>query len=288
VGLVVAALAARTVARNADWRSDLTLGESAVQAAPDSYKSHKLLANALFETHAPIDQVLAEGERSLAILAPLPELRNNADTWLRAAKWHLSKNDPASARRALEILQRCMAIVTAQEEHARSLPRYDAATDPFATARADINRLIASGYGQLGDRGKALDTVTRAVELDPGNPALWGQYAQVLSAAGRNEEATVVLMEGVMLTVDPGLRQGVVEMYRHRPDQGGCALLPGQGGNAALNPACETVRQDLCRATVGAIQLRLKAGRRDLADQLHASGLRDFGCTAAQLDAAMK
>src|SRR5213079_3352570 len=99
-GVIVVALGARTVARNADWKSDLTLATSAVQVSPGSYKTHKLLANALFESQAPVDQVLAEAERSLAILTPLPDLRNNADTWLRAAKWHLSKNDSASARRA--------------------------------------------------------------------------------------------------------------------------------------------------------------------------------------------
>src|SRR5207302_1911942 len=127
--VVVIALAARTIARNPDWQSDVTLGRSAVQISPESYKSHKLLANALFEAQAPIDQVLSEAEKGLAILAPLPPVRDNADTWRRAANWYLAKGDPASVHRALEILQRCLAIVTAQEQHVRSLPRYDPAMD---------------------------------------------------------------------------------------------------------------------------------------------------------------
>jgi tetratricopeptide (TPR) repeat protein len=288
VGVIVVALAARTVVRNSDWKSDLALGEATVATAPESYKSHKLLAMALFDSHAPLDRVLAEADKSLAVLAPLPPLHNNADTWLRAARWYLEKKDPAAARRALEILQRSMAIVTAQEEHARVQPRYDPATAPYGTARADINRMTAAAYVQLGDRSLALESAARAVELDPGNADLWRQYAVALSQAGRNPDATLALMEGVMLTMDAGLRQGVVEMYRHLPDQGGCALLPGQGGNPALNPNCEIVHQDLCRATAAAIRLRLQGGRRDLADQLHATGVSNFGCAAAELDVARK
>jgi tetratricopeptide (TPR) repeat protein len=288
VAVIVAALAVRTVARNADWRSDLTLGESAVQTAPDSYKSHKLLANALFESHVPIDRVLAEADKSLAILSPLPDLRNNADSWRRAANWYLAKGDSASAHRSIEILQRCMAIVTAQDEQARSLPRYDPATSPLATARADVNRTIAAAYLKLGDPTQALAASAGAIELDPENPDAYRQYAQTLSAAGRNQEAMVTLMEGVMLTVDPGLRQLVVELYQRGLDPHGCALLAGQDGRPALNPSCDTVRGHLCAATVEAIKLRKKTGREDRVEQLRASGVRDFGCPASQLDQAMK
>jgi tetratricopeptide (TPR) repeat protein len=279
VGVIVVALAARTVARNSDWQSDLTLAKSAVETSPDSYKTHKLLANALFETHAPIDNVLAEAEKSLAILSPLPDLRNNADTWRRAAEWYRAKGDAASTRRALEILQRCLAIVTAQEAHARTLPRFDSATDPLATARADVNGLISAAYLQLGDPAQALATAARAIDLDPQNPEAYRQYAQSLAAAGRNQEAMVTLMEGVMLTVDPGLRQAVVDLYRAGGlDPQGCALLPGQDGRPALNPTCATVRAHLCAATAAGIKVREKSGRHDLAEQLRATGISSFGC----------
>jgi tetratricopeptide (TPR) repeat protein len=246
------------------------------------------MANALFESHASVGQVLAEADKSLAILAPLPDLRNNADTWRRAANWYLSKDDPAATRRAIEILHRCLAIVTAQEEHARALPRFDAATNPLATARADVNRMIASAYLKLGDRSQALAASARAIDLDPENPEAYRQYAQALATAGRNEEAMITLMTGVMLTVDPGLRQNVVDLYRAGADPHGCALMPGQDGKFALNPKCDTVRGHLCAATVAAIKRRRTAGRADLAEQLRGAGLRDFGCEAGSLNAAMK
>ena len=270
-GLVVVLLAARTAVRNADWRNDLALGAADVQTSPHSYKSHKLYANALFQSHAPIDSVLGEAEKSLAVLSPLPDLHNNADTWRRAAEWYLEKHDPAAARRALEILARCQAIVTAQEAHARTLPRWTPAADTFAGARADINRLTASAYANLGD-------ASRALELDPDNPDAWRAYALSLSSSGRHQDAIVALMEGTMLTMDPALRQSVVDLYRNGFDPHGCALLPGQDGRPALNPACDTVHTHLCAASTAAIALREKTGRHEQAAQLRTSATRDFHC----------
>jgi hypothetical protein len=268
---IVVLLSARTIVRNGDWRSDLTLGESAVAAAPESYKAHKLLANALYESHAPIERVLAEGDRSLAILSPLPDLRNNADTWRRVADWYLAKGDPASVRHAIELLERCRAMVTAQDEHARSMPRYDPNTNSMAGARASVNRMIASAFARLGD-------ASRGIELDPESADAWRAYAASLAQAGKGREAVVALMEGVMLTVDPGLRQAVVDLYRTGLDPHGCALLPGQDGRPALNPGCDTVRAHLCAAADAAIAVREKSGRGELAEMLRKSKVRDFGC----------
>jgi hypothetical protein len=57
---VAAGLFVRTYVRNFDWRDDRTMAESLVHVAPDSYKSHKLMA---FETNS-----LAEAEKAIAIL----------------------------------------------------------------------------------------------------------------------------------------------------------------------------------------------------------------------------
>jgi hypothetical protein len=269
--VIVVALSARTFARNSDWQSDLTLGKATVQTAPESYKAHKLLANALFESHAPIDQVIAEGDKMIAILSPLPPLRDNADSWRRAANWYLAKGDPASIRRAMDLLQRCLEIVTAQEQHAHTLPRFDPESNPLAGAREDVKRMISGAYLQLGDPSQAL-------AADPENPDVWRRQAKSLAEAGKGDEAAVALMEGVMLTVDPGLRQAIVDLYRAGLDPHGCALLPGQDGRPALNPSCDTVHAHLCKASAAAIELREKSGRRDLADQLRTSAVRDFHC----------
>jgi hypothetical protein len=295
LGLIVAAYTARTFVRNRDWQSDLTLATATIEVSPASYKSHLMLANSLFDAdpgRASIDRVLAEGEKSLAILAPISPERNNAGAIRRVAMWYLAKADLAgqpegapACRRAVELLQRCRTMVLAQSEAARRRPGFDPRTDPLAAAPAEIDRLISAAYLKLGDTSRALDLSSGTLEVDPGNPEVYRQYAQSLIATGRVQQALAVLMEGVLLTMDSGLRENVVQLYQAGPDRGGCALMPGQNGSMALNPRCEAVHTQLCTATLSAIQLRLKTGRRDLAEQLKHSGLTDFACPAPPLEA---
>jgi tetratricopeptide (TPR) repeat protein len=305
LGLIVAAYAARTWARNVDWQNDLTLATTTVAVSPESYKSHLMMANSLFDAdseRAGIDRVLAEAEKSLAILQPLPPERNNAGAFRRAALWYLAKADlirapgqsasssPGAAqacRRAIDLLQLCGAMIHAQLQAASRRTGFDPRIDPLSAAPAEVDRLIAAAYLKLGDTGRALDLSAAAIDIDSANPEAYRQYAQSLIAAGRREQAITVLMEGVMLTMDPGLRQSVVEAYQSGMDRQSCALMPGQNGSMALNPACEAVHTQLCAATVAAIHLRLKSGRRDLAGQLRTSGVNDFRCPADTLDAAL-
>ena len=266
---IAIAFAVRTWDRNRVWDNDLTLGEAAVRTAPDSYKSHKLLANALFEAEGPTPRVLEEAEKSLAILAPLPPLRNNADTWRRAASWYIGKGDPASLKRALELLGRTKEIASAQ-----------ANDDPAALA--EIDRMTGEVQLRSGNSGAALEATARAAQADPSNPEAWRQYSDALGSTGRIDDAVVALMQGVLLTSDNGLRQRMVELYR-RGAGGACALLPGQNGAPAINPSCPEVRKHLCAADAQAIALRLRSGRTDLAEVLRNSGMRDFGCDPAAL-----
>ena len=116
LGLIAVALAARTWVRNIDWQDDVTLATAAVETSPGSYKSHLMLANALFESdpsHADIDRVLAEAEKSLAILEPLPPLRNNPGMLRRAAVWYLAKSDLRLPRG-----KRCRSSIPRPRRHA--------------------------------------------------------------------------------------------------------------------------------------------------------------------------
>jgi hypothetical protein len=90
-------------------------------------------------------------------------------------------------------------------------------------------------------------------------------------------------MEGVELTTDIGLRNELLRLYQGGLDRLGCATLPIQG-NTALNPACETVHRHLCAASAGTMRLRLETGRRDLAETMKQAALKEFHCTAEELE----
>ena len=183
LGVIVGACAARTWARNADWQNDLTLATAAVAVSPESYKSHLMLANSLFDVdsgHAGIDRVLTEAEKSLAILQPLPLELNNAGALRRAALWYLAKadlirppgqsaaNSPGAAqacRRAIELLERCRAMLQAQLQAASRRPGFDPGIDPLSAAPAEVDRLIAAAYLKLGDTGRALALIRVSKKL---------------------------------------------------------------------------------------------------------------------------
>ena len=176
IGLVVAAFAARTWTRNPDWQNDVTLWTSAVHVTPASAKAHRALAEALYDSdpaHANIDQVIAEAERSVALLAPLPDSLNSFQSYRQAGAYYLDKaavlirhgsngglstsNEARRAyQRSLELLTRCLAIATAGSAQVPG-----ASTSPAA----DTYRLLAAAHLGLDESREALDAATRARTL---------------------------------------------------------------------------------------------------------------------------
>ena len=294
LGLIVVACAARTWARNLDWQDDLAVGKAAVEASPGSFKSHKLLAYALHEAdpgHANIDRVIEEAEKGLVPLSALPDSRSNADSYRRTGGYYAERGESlrqsgaagsdaagsdAAYRRALELLLRSRAIATAQTKGAGDLARF-----------ADLALRISEVQRRLGDGGQALEAAVEGRRMEPGNTEIHHQIAAILLDQGRADEAAAALMEGVLVTTDSGLRNELLRLYQGGLDRLGCATMPVQG-NTALNPACDIVHRHLCAASAGTIRLRLETGRPDLAETMKQTALKEFNCTAEELEAGGK
>jgi tetratricopeptide (TPR) repeat protein len=293
--LIVAAFAARTWARNSDWRDDLSLMTAAARTSPHSFKSHMALAVALNDsdaTHAHIGRVIAEAEKSLAILDSVPDWRNNFEVYRRASGYYITQGDSLAApenlrayHRALELLLRSKTIMTATYEHLVETERARGHRDPQPDqARfADLERSISDADLKLNDPSKAVDAATAALELDPLNAQRYWQLSNAYLAGGRADEAAVALLRGTLATADMRLREGLISLYRQGLDAQGCATVPGPHG-PAFNPSCAIVRRHTCAAAASTIPLYLRVGRRDLAQLLKDSVSRDFGCPAAQLN----
>jgi hypothetical protein len=156
----------------------------------------------------------------------------------------------------------------------------DARTGTANDARIpDLERTIAGVRQRLGDPSGALNSAQEAVKLEPLAAASYGRLAEALAAAGRPDDAAIALMQGILLTRDADLRQGLVKLYQ----MGGladCALLPGTTG---LNRDCPLVHRHLCSASRAVIHTWLGKGQQSSADETRASAVRDFGCTDADL-----
>src|SRR5262249_46235463 len=149
----------RTWTRNADWKDDVTLWSRAVEAVPTSAKAHLALGEALYDadpSHAGIDRVISEIERSVALLEPVPDVLSSFRTWRQAAAYHLEKADSLrmaaggrgpvsdeareSYTRALALLQRAEAIANAKNAAGASVRQ-----------RADVQGLRATAHLGLDD-----------------------------------------------------------------------------------------------------------------------------------------
>jgi hypothetical protein len=282
--VIVLLFAIRTWHRNTEWTSDVTLWSAAVDASPRSFKAHRGLAEALYDSgpaHTNIDAVVGEIGKSVAILAPLPDAVNDSRTFRQAGAFYMEQGDAAAAAPDRTVAMppaRRHAYEQAAPLLLRSLAIIDAAHGPAVDSRrADALRLLSAVYTRLDDGAKAVDAATRARALEPANPVGYRQSAAAFLIAERPEDAAVALMVGSMVTADKGLREELVTLYRDGLDPLGCAVVQTPNG-AALNPSCVTVRRHVCAATTEAVAIHQRAGRADQARRLHESAARQFQC----------
>jgi len=305
LSLMGCALGWRTFTRNADWGDNLSLASAAVKACPKSYKTHAMLASALFAAdpdHNHLDRVIAEADLSLAVLDPLPDLHNVAQAYGQAGDYYLLTGDllldhgpggelkPTAAsnrayQRSVRILERSIAIFEAYDRRneeaarARGKPSGGAASPIYV----DAYRALSTARLRLLQVGQSLDAAIHARALDPGNPAIYSQISDILRIQGRAGDAAIALLTGALFTSDPGLRQELMSLYRGGLDSRGCAVVSGPEG-PALDPSCPMVHLDLCAAAAEIIRLHLAAGGPESAIQSRNQAVSEFGCPADPLD----
>jgi hypothetical protein len=269
LGLLAAAWGIRTWVRNTDWRDNLTLALVGVKDSPASYKTHFFLANSLYDTdfgHGTIVRVIAEVEKSLAIVEPLPDARKPAALYSAAGGYYMTRGSSlladgadgetvltpqsrAAYETSIRTLQRGLAIVAAAQ-----IP----GSGPAYPYEANVSRMMSKDYLRLSDFPHALAAALEARRLDPLDPKIHWQLFDVLSSQELAFEASAALMAGGLITGDPSMRQELLRLYQLGLDEKGCAVDPVTG---ALNPACEVVHNQLCAAALSLGQLSRESPR---------------------------
>lgn len=269
IALLVPVLMVRTIDRNQDWRSELTLWTSTVAAAPQSFKSHGSYAEALYQSdpsRVEFARVIAEKEASLRLLEKSPRPAEVTRPYREAAIYYLEYGDWLKARGS------AAGEVTKAFERAAALAEKFLAMEgdrPGTEADRQQARLVLSTlYERLARGEQALEAARRAQAAAPFDPMSYRTTAAALLSARRADEAAVALMTGFMLTGNADLRGGLLELYRGGLDPAGCAVL---ADGTSLNPQCAPVRQHLCAAAKAASDVHRTAGRLDLAEQAIAS-----------------
>jgi tetratricopeptide (TPR) repeat protein len=172
LGAACVLIAARTYARNDDWRDEHTLWASAVQIAPASYKTHMAAAGGLSLQAAQV-----ELDRALAILDPLPDARNVPIAYVNAGGLYRDMGDAAPPpnraawyRKSLETLLRAQRIQAA----AGTVVWYQ------------LYEELSETYRRLGDADQAALSLFQATLAAPANGALRATLADRLRAADEN------------------------------------------------------------------------------------------------------
>ena len=217
LAVICIALLARTFARNNDWLDEKTLWTSAVEASPDSFKTHMALSTAIAAggTEAGVDRAIGEIERSLAILAPLPDAWKPSTPYINAGLYYRQKGDlvklkiadPKAAaqqalywyQKSLEPLLKGKAIEAALNVEARRRAEWHAGKVlDFGWWQLDME--LGRTYQRLSDPGKAVETFRAGLRRRP-LPQFYVEMAAVWRELGEYRKAAVALMEGLL--IDP-------------------------------------------------------------------------------------
>jgi protein O-mannosyl-transferase len=268
--LIATGFGVRTWLRNRDWTNDLSMATATVQTSPDSFKAHRLLAAALFQSdraNSNIDRVIAESDKCLAILGALPDELLVSSPWNQAAAYRLAKGDSlqgvgrdrsdAQFQQAARLALRSISIETASRAAYDRAHGTRIAVPPTA---AEAYRILASAYLRLRQAEQALPAAMQARAIDPSSTEAYAEIADAYLALARAEDAAMALAEGMFTTGDMSLRTDLLKLYQSGVDTKGCAVVPGSRG-PALNPNCEMVHADLCAGAA-------RAHRQDLLTQL--------------------
>jgi len=302
LGIFVAVLGIRTWSRNLDWRDNSTLLEAGVRDTPNSFASHFGLATHLYlsdGTHSNLDRVIAEAERSLAILDSLPDSQNFEDAYANAGTYYQLKGDLLQRKsvhgnanvsaesfkayqRALEILLRGAAIGKSYDEQirAREVARGKSDSEIPHAGSKSLYPELALTYLRLGEIQKSFDAIQRALLIDPEQPKTFVTLARILLTENKNDEAAVALVESYMASGSKEILGPLAELYRSGLDPKGCAVSQNANG-ISLNTFCEPVHNHICRAKAELIRVYTGADRRDLIDDLRSRTASDAGCSEA-------
>ena len=283
VAVMVVALGLRTWIRNPDWDSEVSLWTAAVSVSPDSFKTHGALAEALYNadpTRGNLPQVIAEKEKSLAILASVPDPaavslphREAATYYLEFGDWLVQQGHAAASTEVGGAYRKA----TGEAERFLAL----AAESKSASAR-DITAaqlIVSTAYQRLNESEGAVAAGRNAVRLEPFNARAYQVAAAAFVTAGEPDNAAEALMAGFIVTGDKDLRSLLIQLYRSGLDTQHCAVSSTPKGDV-LNPSCELVARHLCAAGRDAMDIHRQNGRQDLADQIQATTLQGLHCPA--------
>jgi len=278
--LIVVAYGARAFNRNDDWKDDETLWTKAVETCPNSFKTHKSLAFALYEKDPEgknIDRIIEEGEKArqvtdktqIVLLHLGAYYRIKGDNYAQHGADGSLITTPQSTpwyQKSVEALEKAVPLDEAfnADNRRKELARGRNPDEIPDIGNHEIYWNLGISCMRLGEYQKALDAYFHMRHLAATNPDSYLSIASVYLATGHAQEGAVTLLEALLL--DPNRTQALrllTEIYR-QIDKEGCALITNGGGEPRLNLNCTIVHNHICSAYYGLMQAFLETKDVDL------------------------
>ncbi len=305
VCLIVAALGVRTWYRNADWKDDLSLNEASLRTSPNSFKTHSGMAMWLSKsgtTMANIDAAIAEAEKSLAILQPLPDKLSSSTEYLNAGLFYQARGDlalptgtsasgnlsPESLRayqRARELLLHGIAIELAGDARGDQGPGAGGkpGSEPARPNEAQLYEQLGRVHMKLREPQQAYEAAVHARQLAPRAAGTSLLTAEALIALGRKEESGIALMTGLLATGNKDFLAPLNYLYQSGLDPQGCAFQQTPSG-PFLNNGCQPVHDQICKAYAELIQIDQSNAQRELVEEDRSRAVGQYGCSSSVLE----
>jgi tetratricopeptide (TPR) repeat protein len=303
LALIALGFGVRTFLRNYDWEDDVVLWTQAAQACPDSFKTHKSLAYALYEKDPEfknIDRIIEEGERALQITD------KTQIVFLHLGAYYRIKGDllatktadgtliptPASLpwyQKSAATLARAVPLDREfnEDNRAKEIKRGRKPDEISDIGNHEIYWNLGLSYMRLGNYAEALKAYQYMRHLSPTNPDSYLSIASVYITTGKNEDAAITLLQALLLDSNrsEALRL-LVEIYR-QIDRDGNAVIMLQGRpTPQLNADSPLVKMHICRAYAGLTQIFIETKQFALAQQTQKNAVDNYKCSPDSTPAA--
>ena len=296
----------RTFARNFDWRDDITLWTSAVRVCPNSFKTHKSMAYALYEKDGPeyknIDRVIHEAEEA-ARITDAASIRDRASiVYLHLGTYYrikadkllqrvadgsfvISEQSAQCYRKAIETFLQAVNVdhefnEMQREKDQRRGRRPDQIRD---TGNQEIYSQLGSTYMRLSQYDKALQEFLYMRHLDPNNSDAYQNIGRTYLAMGQREAAAIALLQAFALDNSrKDVLNQLLEVYRDL-DRDNCAIVVADN-KSQLNLGCPIIRRHICAAYLGLARVFVETKQETLARQIKEVAIKNYSCAPEEFN----
>jgi tetratricopeptide (TPR) repeat protein len=258
-----------------DWQDERSVWTSAVEASPDSYKTHQNMALVLLAQPQPdFAAATREVEKSLAILAPLPDTRSMPSVYATAGLCYRTRGDLS---KALAVLLRGRNIDGAWNEAVQLRNRLDGKSIS-AVGTPPLYLDLGRVYIDMGQPEQALEAFRYGRSINP-QAEFFEEISRTYSGMGQPEQAAISLLEGLAAdSSQTRLVSDVTRLYQETAPQS-CALN-NAGAGVSLNLNCPLVHAQLCTASHNMVAMFTEMHDPASASAAAQNAVRGFGCPA--------